>query len=200
MGANDRFQTVTLFILERPGAGKVFARPVGRKSCRSEQLLLGCSSHWRRFTGFSPCLRTHQQSPLSGFCNSALYLQCSGLSQAVTAQWERHIPPPQKVHKTPRHPAVTSLLSPSKTGSQELSQTRSSRKAPLSAELHCCCNELQLTWCTYSKGGTKTQAPGNTCYSWSWTENKPRTGEVEILLFTSTTWTVLIRHKFDKPH
>lgn len=47
MRANDRFQTVTLFALERPGAGKVFARLMGRKGCRSVQLLLGCSPQWR---------------------------------------------------------------------------------------------------------------------------------------------------------
>lgn len=131
-------------------------------------------------TGFSPCLRTRKQSLLSGFCHSALHLQCLGLSQAVTA----HIPSPGKVHKTLRHPVVTSLLSPSKRSSQELSQTRCSGKPPLPAELHCCCNELQLTWSTYKKDGTKIQVPGNTCYSWR--EN--RAGEVEILLFMCMTW------------
>lgn len=109
--------------------------------------------------GFSPCLRTRQQPLLSGFCHSALYLQYLELSQAVTAQRERHFPPPGKVHKTLRHPVVTSLLSPSKTTSQELSQTSCSRKPPLPDELHCCCNQLQLIWSTYNQHGTKTKVP-----------------------------------------
>lgn len=125
---------------------------MGRKSCNQY------SSCWAapftgRCTGFSPCLRTHKQSLLSGFCHSALHLQCLGLSQAVTAQWERHTPPPEKVRKTLRYPTMTSLLSPSKRSSQKLSQTRCREQPPppLPAELHCCCNELQLTWSTYKK-------------------------------------------------
>lgn len=179
---------------ERYLQGRWIGRAAGQYSCCwAAPFTEGC-------TGFSPCLRTCQQSLLSEFCHSALYLQCLGLSQAVTAQQERHIPPPGKVHKTLRHSVVTSLLSPSKMSHQKLSQTSCSREPHLPAELHCCCNELQLSWSTYNKDSTKTQVPGNSCYSWSWRENKTRAGEVEILLFTSMTWTLLISLEFDKAH
>lgn len=120
MGAYDKIPNCNT-VLERPGPGKVFARQMGRKSCRSVQLLWaapftgGC-------TGFSPCPRTCQQSLLSGCCHSALYLQCLGLSQAVTAQQERHIPSTGKVHKTLRHSVVISPFSSSKMSYQKLSK------------------------------------------------------------------------------
>lgn len=106
--------------LERPGAGKVFTRLMDRKGCRSVQLLLGCSPQWRmhRVQSLPQDTPAVHALRISSFCTLPLVLR---FSQAVTAQWERHIPSPGKVHKTLRHPVVTPLLSPSKTSSQELS-------------------------------------------------------------------------------
>lgn len=184
MGANDRFQTVTLVVLERPGPGKVFARLMGRKSYRSVQLLLGCSPHWRMHrvqslpqdTPAVPAFRILSFCPLPSVLRALTGCNCIA----------------GEAHSTPRICAQDPNIPSSDFHSftQQDKQPRAPPnqlqwETPLPAKLHCCCNELQLTWSTYSKDGTKTQAPGNTCCSWSCTENKTSTGELEILLFTS---------------
>lgn len=117
---------------------------MGRKSC-SQYSPCWAAPFTERCTGFSPCLRTHKQSLLSGFCHSALHLQCLGLSQAVTAQWERHIPPLRKGAPDLKIPTMTSLLSPSKRSSQKLSQTRC-RETPLPSQLSCIAAAMSYSW------------------------------------------------------
>lgn len=155
-----------------------------RKSCRSVQLLLGCSLYWRmhRVQSLPQDMPAVPAFRILSFCTLPSVLRA--LTGCNCTAGEAHSTPRKG---TLRHSVVTSLLSPSKMSHQKLSQTSCSGEPHLPAELHCCCNELQLSWPTYNKDSTKTQVPGYSCYSWSWREIKTRAGEVEILLFTCMT-------------